>query len=77
MDDSPAELAEVKAAHPEIECLQFPADPQEVYNLVITSAQPICQGAAPRKKTPSGSPVFAALGIMFAPNPMDLAHASE
>jgi FkbH-like protein len=35
VDDSPSELAEVKAAHPEIECLQFPADPQEVYNLVI------------------------------------------
>jgi FkbH-like protein len=34
VDDSPAELAEVKAAHPEIECLQFPADPQEIYNLV-------------------------------------------
>jgi FkbH-like protein len=34
VDDSPTELAEVKASHPEIECLQFPADPQEIYNLV-------------------------------------------
>jgi FkbH-like protein len=35
VDDSPMELAEVKAAHPEIECVRFPQDdPQGVYELV-------------------------------------------
>jgi FkbH-like protein len=35
VDDSPMELAEVKAAHPEIECIQFPQDdPAEVYKLL-------------------------------------------
>ncbi len=34
VDDSPAELAEVKSAHPEIECLLFPKAAQDVYELV-------------------------------------------
>ncbi|HVN94224.1 MAG TPA: HAD-IIIC family phosphatase [Terracidiphilus sp.] len=35
VDDSPFELAEVKAAHPDVHCLQFPTgDPVGVYNLV-------------------------------------------
>ena len=35
VDDSPMELAEVKAAHPEIECLLFPTDrEQAVYELL-------------------------------------------
>ena len=35
IDDSPLELAEVKSAHPDIECLLFPYDdPQGVYDLV-------------------------------------------
>lgn len=35
VDDSPLELAEVKSAHPEIECLLFPYDdPQGIYDLV-------------------------------------------
>lgn len=34
VDDSPIELAEVQAAHPEVECLQFPTrDPQAAYEL--------------------------------------------
>jgi len=34
IDDSPMELAEVKAVHPEIECIQFPkTDEQAVYEL--------------------------------------------
>jgi FkbH-like protein len=36
VDDSPLELAEVKASHPEMECLQFPAkDSAGVYSLVL------------------------------------------
>jgi FkbH-like protein len=36
VDDSPIELAEVAAAHPRIECVQFPAqDPRGVYDLVV------------------------------------------
>lgn len=36
VDDSPLELAEVKAAHPAIECVRFPAeDPQAVYDLLV------------------------------------------
>jgi FkbH-like protein len=34
VDDSAAELAEVKAAHPAIECLLFPKAQQEVYDLL-------------------------------------------
>jgi FkbH-like protein len=35
VDDSPMELAEVKAAHPEMECIRFPQDdPQGVYDLL-------------------------------------------
>ena len=35
VDDSPMELAEVKAAHPEVECLQFPSKKHEaVLNLL-------------------------------------------
>ena len=34
VDDSPMELAEVKAAHPEIECLQFPREAQPAYDLI-------------------------------------------
>lgn len=35
VDDDPLELAEVKAAHPGIECVQFlPQDPQGIYDLV-------------------------------------------
>ncbi len=35
VDDSPLELAEVKSAHPDIECLLFPYDdPQGIYDLV-------------------------------------------
>jgi len=35
VDDSPMELAEVKAAHPQIECIQFPKDdPAALYNLL-------------------------------------------
>lgn len=35
VDDNEMELAEVKAAHPDIECLQFPKqDPQAVYRLL-------------------------------------------
>jgi FkbH-like protein len=34
VDDSPLELAEVKALHPEVECLLFPKnDPQAIYDL--------------------------------------------
>ena len=29
VDDSPAELAEVKAAHPAIECIRSPRSPKE------------------------------------------------
>jgi FkbH-like protein len=35
VDDSPAELAEVQAAHPQIECLLFPTDPNGVYELLL------------------------------------------
>jgi FkbH-like protein len=36
IDDSPLELAEVKAAHPEVECILFPyGNPQGVYDLVL------------------------------------------
>ena len=36
VDDSPLELAEVKSAYPQIECLQFfPEDPQAVYELLV------------------------------------------
>jgi len=35
VDDSPMELAEVKAAHPEIECIRFPQDdPAAIYKLL-------------------------------------------
>src|SRR5262249_32253535 len=35
IDDSPMDLAEIKAAHPEIECLQFPREnPQSAYELL-------------------------------------------
>ncbi|MQF67152.1 HAD-IIIC family phosphatase [SAR202 cluster bacterium AD-802-F09_MRT_200m] len=35
VDDSPMELAEVKSAHPDVECLQFPTDrDQAVYSLL-------------------------------------------
>jgi FkbH-like protein len=35
VDDSPIELAEVQAAHPDVECLQFPTrDPQAAYELL-------------------------------------------
>jgi FkbH-like protein len=35
VDDSPMELAEVKAAHPAMECVRFPEDdPQGVYELI-------------------------------------------
>jgi FkbH-like protein len=35
VDDDPLELAEVKAAHPAMECVQFPThDPQAIYELV-------------------------------------------
>ena len=36
IDDSPAELAEVKAAHPAVECLLFPQGTQEIYGLLGT-----------------------------------------
>jgi FkbH-like protein len=35
VDDSPSELAEVKAVHPGIECLQYHKAPQDIYDLVI------------------------------------------
>ena len=36
VDDSPLELAEVKASHPEIECIQFPTkDSAAIYELVF------------------------------------------
>lgn len=36
IDDSPMELAEVKASHPEVECILFPKDnPQSVYDLLF------------------------------------------
>lgn len=36
VDDSPLELAEVKTAHPQIECLQFPTyDNQAIYDLTM------------------------------------------
>ncbi len=36
IDDSPLELAEVKAAHPQIECLQFPTgDSAAIYELIV------------------------------------------
>ena len=34
VDDSPAELAEVKSVHPEVECILFPKNPQDVYQLL-------------------------------------------
>jgi FkbH-like protein len=34
VDDSPLEVAEVKAAHPEIECLHFPQDDEGAYQLL-------------------------------------------
>jgi FkbH-like protein len=34
VDDSAAELAEVKAAHPDIECIQFPSDPDALYAML-------------------------------------------
>jgi FkbH-like protein len=34
IDDNPAELAEVQAAHPAIECIRFPGSPKEVYSLL-------------------------------------------
>jgi FkbH-like protein len=35
VDDSPTELAEVKVAYPEVECIQFPSDdPQGIYDLL-------------------------------------------
>jgi FkbH-like protein len=34
IDDSAIELAEVKSAHPAIECVQFPSDPAAVYELL-------------------------------------------
>ena len=35
VDDNPAELAEVKAAHPAIECVAFPSDAQAAYDLLV------------------------------------------
>ena len=35
VDDDPMQLAEVKAAYPEIECLVFPQGDQEVYELLV------------------------------------------
>lgn len=36
VDDSPLELAEVKASHPEVECIQFPTkDSAAIYDLVL------------------------------------------
>jgi FkbH-like protein len=36
VDDSPMELAEVQAAHPEVECIPFPArDDQAAYELIV------------------------------------------
>jgi FkbH-like protein len=36
VDDNPIELAEVKAAHPRIECVLFPArDPRGIYDLIL------------------------------------------
>jgi FkbH-like protein len=46
VDDSPAELAEVRAVHPEVECLQFPADPQEVYEMILRIRNFFAKGAA-------------------------------
>jgi len=34
VDDSPLELAEVKSAHPAVECIQFPQDPDSAYDLL-------------------------------------------
>jgi FkbH-like protein len=34
VDDSPLELAEVKSAHPAIECILFPHAPQETYGMI-------------------------------------------
>jgi FkbH-like protein len=34
IDDSEIELAEVKAVHPDVECILFPSDPNEVYLLL-------------------------------------------
>jgi FkbH-like protein len=34
VDDSPAELAEVKAAYPAVETIQFPKSPQDIYKLL-------------------------------------------
>lgn len=36
VDDSPSDLAEVKAAHPEIECLRFPKEEDRAYELLGT-----------------------------------------
>jgi FkbH-like protein len=33
VDDNPAELAEVQAAHPDLECVLFPSEPDAVYEL--------------------------------------------
>jgi len=36
VDDSPLELAEVKAAHPDLECIRFPeGDPEAIYELLV------------------------------------------
>jgi FkbH-like protein len=36
VDDDPLELAQVKAAHPAMECVRFPAeDPRAIYDLVV------------------------------------------
>jgi FkbH-like protein len=35
VDDNPAELAEVKAAHPGIECVAFPPDPEAAYAMLV------------------------------------------
>jgi FkbH-like protein len=34
VDDSETELAEVKAAHPQVECISFPSDPNGAYRLL-------------------------------------------
>jgi FkbH-like protein len=53
VDDSPLELAEVKASHPEVECIQFPTKHSAaIYDLACVYA--ICLERAPFwKKTQS------------------------
>ena len=46
VDDSRSELAEVKAAHPEMECLEFPEDPQEIYHLAARLRSLFAKGPA-------------------------------